>query len=44
MNDQRVEARPPLCRENLGNGGFVGRIAAEPIDGLGGESDEMSCS
>ena len=40
MDDQRVEARPALSRENLGDGALVGRIAAEPIDGLGREGDE----
>ena len=40
MDDQRVEAWPALGRENLGDGALVGRIAAEPIDGLGRKGDE----
>ncbi len=40
MDDQRVEAWPALSREDLGDGAFVGRIAAEPVDGLGREGDE----
>jgi hypothetical protein len=40
MHNQRVEAGPALYLEDLGDGAFVGRIAAEPIDGLGREGDE----
>jgi len=40
MHDQRVEARSALRREDLGDGSFVGRIAAEPVDGLGREGDK----
>ena len=40
MDDQRVEARPALGGENLGDGAFVCRIAAEPVYGLGRKGDE----
>jgi len=40
MHDQRVKPRPVLNREDLGDGAFVGRIAAEPVDGLGREGNE----
>ena len=40
MHNQRVEARPALCREDLRDGAFVGCIATKPIDGLSRESDE----
>ena len=40
MHDQRVETRSALRSEDLGDGAFVGRIAAEPVDGLGREGNE----
>ena len=40
MDDQRVEARPSLGREDRGDGALVGRVGAEPIDGLGRKGDE----
>ena len=44
MHDQRVEARPVLDREDLGDGAFAGRIAAEPVHGLGRKGDEPACA
>ena len=44
MHDQRVEARPLLGGEDLGDGGRVERIGAEPIDRLGGEGDDVAPS
>jgi hypothetical protein len=40
MYDQRVEAWSAFGREDLGDGAFVARIAAEPVDGLGREDNE----
>ncbi len=40
MDDQRVEARPALGGEDRGHRPVVGGIAAQPIDGLGGEGDQ----
>ena len=42
MHDQRIEARPLLGGEDLGDGGRVERIGAEPIDGLGREGDDIA--
>ena len=42
MSDQRIEARPPLGGIDLGDRPVVGRIGAEPIDGLGRKGDEFA--
>jgi hypothetical protein len=42
MDDQRIEARPALGREDLGYSFVLCRIGAEPIDGLGREGDELA--
>ncbi len=42
MADQRVEMRPPLCREDRRDGMLVRRIAAESIDGLRRKGDELA--
>ena len=42
MQDQRVEARPPLGGEDRGDGPLVGCVGAEPIDRLGRKGDELS--
>ncbi len=35
MDDQRVEARPPLGEENAPDGGRIGSIGGKPVDRLG---------
>ncbi len=44
MHDQRVEARPALGGENRGDGRLARRVAAQPVDGLGGKGDEPACA
>ncbi len=44
VNDQRIESRPSLRGEDPGDGAVVGGIAAEAVDGLGGEGDELARS
>src|SRR6185437_16693954 len=44
MADQRVEARPPLGREDRGDGTVVGGVAAQPVDRLGRKGDERAAS
>ena len=44
MHDQRVEARPLLGGEHLGDGARVERIGAEPVDRLGRKSDDLAAS
>jgi hypothetical protein len=42
MDDQRIEARPALGGEDLGDC-FVPRcVGAKPVDGLGREGDELA--
>ena len=40
VDDQRVEARPALGREDRGDGMLVGGVGAEPVNGLGRKGDE----
>src|SRR6185437_3103063 len=42
MDDERVELRPLLRRENPGDGLVVGGVGAEAIDGLGRERDKLA--
>src|SRR5579863_2076375 len=42
MDDQRVEARPPLRRENPRDRGLITCVAAEPVHRLGRERDELA--
>ena len=42
VNDQRVEARPALDLVDLEHCVGIGRIGPEPVDGLGGEGDDLS--
>ena len=42
MDDQRIEARPSLGREDLGDGPVLRRVGAEPVDGLGREGDKLA--
>ena len=42
MHDQRIEARPLLGGEHLGDGARIERIGAEPIDGLGRKGDDIA--
>jgi len=42
MDDQRVEARPALGGEDRGHRPVVGGVAAQAIDGFGGEGDQPS--
>jgi hypothetical protein len=40
MNDQWVKVWSAFRREDRGDGAVAGRIAAEPIDGLGRKGNE----
>ena len=42
MHDQRIEARPLLGGEHLGDGARIERIGAEPVDGLGRKGDDLA--
>ena len=42
MNDQRIEARTPLGREDPRDGAIVGRVGGESIDGLRRHSDQLA--
>ena len=42
MGDQRVEARPALGLEDRGDGGGVGGVGGQAIDGFGRQHDEAS--
>ena len=42
MGDQRIEGRPALGLVEPRDGGRVGGIGAEPIDGLGRERDQAA--
>jgi hypothetical protein len=42
MNDERIEARAVLGREDCGHGAVIGGIGAEAIDRLGGKGDEAA--
>lgn len=42
MDNQRIEARSALGREDLGDGLVLRRVGAEPVDGLGREGDELA--
>ena len=44
MHDQRIEARPLLGGEHLGDGARIERIGPEPVDRLGGKSDDLAAS
>jgi len=42
MDDQRIEARPAFGGEDLGHRFVLGRIGAQPINGLGREGDQLA--
>ena len=42
MDDQGIEARPPLGGENRGHGFAIGGVRAQAIDRLGRESDQAA--
>ena len=42
MADQRVEIGAGFGRENRGDGVRVGGVRTQPIDGFGGEGDELA--
>jgi hypothetical protein len=42
VHDQRIEARPVLGGEDLGDGLVLRGIGAETIDGLGRKGDELA--
>jgi hypothetical protein len=42
MHDERIEARPALGGEDRGDRAVAGGIAAEAIDGLGRERDQLA--
>ncbi len=42
MDDQRVEARPVLGREDAGHRPVVGGVGAQAVDGLGREGDQAA--
>jgi hypothetical protein len=44
MNDQRVIARASFRAVDLLDRREIGRVAAEPVDGLGGERDEAAAA
>ena len=39
VHDQRIEAGPSLGLVNSGNGGAVGRVSGEAVNGLGRDRD-----
>ena len=41
MNDQRVVTGSTFGLEDLEHGGVRSGVAAQPVDGFGGESDEL---
>ena len=44
MHDHRVIGRPPLDLEYLANGGRIGGIRAEPVNGLGRKHHQIACA